>query len=98
MLLICNGVLEGMQKTWHAPEVQLLHKIANLQNLLYLDTPPDAPSIVSETFVQLKSVKVTQVQEVIDPLTIYNYERGLFCNPYFVCSLKTSQHASSSYP
>ena len=32
-----NGVLEGMQKTWHAPEIQLIHKIANMQNILHLD-------------------------------------------------------------
>ena len=36
-----NAIMVFWQKTWHAPEVQLLHKIANLQILLYLDTPPD---------------------------------------------------------
>ena len=54
-----NAIMVFWQKTWHAPEVQLLHKIANLQ-ILYLDTPPDAPIIVSETFVQLKNIKVPQ--------------------------------------
>ena len=29
-----NGILEGMQKTWQAPEIQLFKKVLNLQAIL----------------------------------------------------------------
>ena len=83
-----NDKLEGMQKTWQTPEVQLFKKLLNLQFILNMHTPPEAPSIVRDTFTNLKDIKLTQAQETVDPVIIVTHEKHLFSFPLDVSALK----------
>ena len=87
-----NGILERMQKTWQAPELQLIHKILNLQSIIYLETPDSAPSTILKAFEKLKNQKLTEAQEIIDPLVISRSEETFFSSPFLVSALKTVHH------
>ena len=49
-----NGILEKMQKSWNAPEVQLIHKFSNLQMLAAIDLPEDSPEELVQCFKRIK--------------------------------------------
>ena len=87
-----NGILEDMQKTWQAPEVQLFHKITNLQAILNMDNLPEAPALIRDTFFSLKDSKLTQAQEVIDPTVLTAHEKKLFSFPHEVCALEAAHY------
>ena len=76
-----NGFREGMQKTWQAPEVQLFTKVINLQFILNMESPPTAPSSVTDTFMFLKNQKNTQAQEIVDPKALKTHTKNFFSIP-----------------
>lgn len=81
-----NGLLEGMQKTWCAPEVQLFHKISNFQSIMYMDVPLDTSIVVSEMFQQLRSSKLTQAQDVTDLVALNNGKMHFLLSIFSLCS------------
>ena len=45
-----NGIVEGMLKSWHAPELQLVHKFNNLQTLAGVVVPENTPTELVHCF------------------------------------------------
>ena len=87
-----NGILEKMQKSWQAPEVQLIHKFSNLQTLASIDLPESIPSDLRHCFMQLREAKTAVPDPVADSLSVLEYERNKLCYPKKICAIKLSFH------
>lgn len=82
-----NGILGGMKKTWHAPEIQLIHKNCSMQSTLYLEAPMDTSTMISSTLEMLKISKLTLAQAVSDPLAIIQYQKNSLGELANLCAL-----------
>ena len=87
-----NDIMTNLKecRSWQTPEVQLFKKVLNLQFILNMHPPQEAPSIVRDTFTNLKDIKLTQAQETVDPVTIVTHEKHLFSFPLDVSVLETA--------
>ena len=46
-----------MKKLWHAPELQLVHKFYNLQNMAAVVLPENIPKELVQCFQQIKRIQ-----------------------------------------
>ena len=83
-----NGILEKMKKSWHTPELQLLHKFSNLQTMAAVVLPENMPKELVQCFHQIKEYKTGLPDFVISGLSVLNYEQYILCRPKEICSLK----------
>ena len=80
-----NGILEKMQKSWNAPEVQLIHKFSNLKMLAAINLPEDSP----EELVQEYKIALPNP---VDNLSVVRYEQYTMCLPHRICALLLPCH------
>ena len=83
-----NGILENMKMSWHAPEVQLIHKFSSLQTLAGVVLPEGAPVQLLQCFNQAKEYKTALPDPVIDGVSVLKYEQHLMCLPKDTCALQ----------
>ena len=74
-----NGVLERMNKTWNAPEVQLIHKFANLQSLAAATLPNNTSLELVKCFQQARETVLPN--PVISGISVFQYEQNILCPP-----------------
>ena len=67
--------------SWHAPEVQLIHKFASLQTLPGVVVPEDAPVQLLQCFSQAKEYKTALPHPVIDSVSVLKYRNSLLFRP-----------------
>ena len=87
-----NGILEKMQKSWHAPEIQLIHKFSNLQILAAIELPEDSPEEMVQCIKKIKENKAALPDPVTDNLSFIRYEQYTICRPDELCALLLSCH------
>ena len=69
-----NAILEKMQKSWKAPEQQLIHKFSNLQTLASVDLSQTIPPDLCRCFTQMKKAKTALPDTAIDGVAFFKYE------------------------
>ena len=67
-----NGILEKIQKSWQAPEIQLIHKFTSLQTLVSIELPSGVPQVFRQCFTLMKETK-TAIRDAIDGLDVLAY-------------------------
>jgi len=72
-----NGILEGMKRSWHAPELQLIHKFNNLQTLAGLIVPENTPTELAHCFQVVREYKTALPDLIISGLSLLHYERSI---------------------
>ena len=87
-----NGILENMKISWHAPEVQLIHKFSSLQALAGAVLPEDAPVQLLQCFNQAKEYKTALPDPDIDSVSVLKYEQHFMCLPKDICALQLPFH------
>lgn len=87
-----NGLLGNMKKSWHAPEVQLIHKFHNLQLLASVILPDDSPDELLHCFQNAKDYRTSLPSPVIDTFSVLKYEQNLFCPPQRISAHKLDIH------
>ena len=85
-----NGMLEKMQKSWKAPEIQLIHKFSNLQALACSEVSQDIPIELKQCLVKMKHEKTSLPNAVIDSFSLLKYENNTVCSTHEVCATKYS--------
>lgn len=81
-----------MNKTWNAPELQFIHKFANLQVLASHILPENIPLELVECFQKAKELKTAIPNPVICGLTVLRYEENNPCVPQSIWPQKLSLH------
>ena len=78
-----NGILESFQKSWHAPEIQVLEKFTLMQSLSVTNvsqlTPPELLPCISS--VTNNYAIIDDRNEIFDSKSYFDYEKNLFCSP-----------------
>ena len=87
-----NGILEKMQKSWKAPELQLIHKFSNLQTLASVDLSQAIPAALCHCFTEMKKAKTALPDTAIDGVAIFKYEENMLCCPNNVCAARLPFH------
>ena len=87
-----NGILERMNKTWHAPELQLIHKFANRQILAAATLPENTPVELVKCFQQAKDYKTALPNPVISGFSVLQYKQNILCLPQNICSQQLPHH------
>ena len=83
-----NGILESMKMSWHAPELQLLHKFSSIQSLASVTLPVDVPSELVDCFQAAKDHRTALPDAVFNGCAILKYEQNMMCQLQDVCALK----------
>ena len=84
----CNGILEKMQMSWKAPEIQLIHKFSNLQALVTTQHMQTLPIELQECFVKMKQEKMAVPVAITDSSLVLKYESNTLCVADEVCAKK----------
>ena len=87
-----NGILENMQKSWQAPELQLIYKFSNLQSLASVELSQAIPPELCQCFTQMKQAKTALPDTTIDGVAFLKYEENLLCYPKHVCAARLPFH------
>ena len=82
-----------MKKSWHAPEIQLIHKFCNLQSLITASSalPETTPLEFMKCFEQAKD-KTALPNPTISGYFVVRYERNILCSPRDICARKLAHH------
>ena len=79
-----NGILESFQKSWHAPEIQVMEKFTLMQCLNFTDVSHLSPPELLPCLDAIKS-NYTLLDD-FDSYSLLNYEKNLFSIPADVCA------------
>ena len=69
-----------MQKSWNAPELQLIHKFSNLQTLAVVIVPQDSPLQLVSCLQRVREHETALPDLVIDSLSVLKYEYYMLCH------------------
>jgi len=88
-----NGILEKMQKSWNAPELQLIiHKFSNLQTLAADILPQDSPLQLVSCLQRVSEHETALPDLVIDSLSVLKYKNYMLCHLENICAIKLPFH------
>lgn len=89
-----NGILENIQKNWHAPEVQIMEKFTLMQALNATDVSSSTPTELQQCLNGLKRnyALLDDSIRIFDNKSLFKYENNLFCLPQCVCTIKQTCH------
>ena len=89
-----NGILEHLQKTWHAPEVQIMEKFTPMQTLNATNVSTLSPPELLTCMNGLKKnyVLLEDNIQVFDSKSLLDYEKNLFSLPALVYATKQPCH------
>ena len=82
------GILEKIQKSWKAPELQLIHKFSNLQTLASVDLSQTIQAALCHCFTEMKKAKTALPDTAIDGVAVFKYKENMLCSPNYVCAVR----------
>lgn len=81
-----------MNRSWRAPEQQLIHKFNNFQMLSAVELPDGTPTELLNCFQQARHQKNSLPDVVTNSSFMLEYEKNLFCSPDTVSATKHDLH------
>ena len=87
-----NGLLGAMNKSWSAPEQQLIHKFHNLQMLASVILPDNTPNELVCCFQNAKDYRTSLPDVIINSIYVLQYEQNIFCLPQNIKAHKHDFH------